>query len=129
QTISTLCKKTIRSPDGLHFSHYIMPVRLFKVNLSTLSLKFSLDLLSLSLGNALFNNLRCAVNKLFSLFQAKTCDLANHFDDFNLGSACCYKLYVKLILLLCCCSSVSGRCCNYNACCCRYAKLFFTCFN
>ena len=65
---------------------------LFKVNLCALLLKFSLDLLSLSFGSALFNYLRSVVYEIFSFFQSKTCNLTYNLDYFNLGSTCRYKL-------------------------------------
>ena len=58
-------------------------IGLFKCNLSSLSLKFSFDVLSLSFGCALFNNLRSTINDSFSLFKSKTCNLTNNFDNFN----------------------------------------------
>src|SRR5699024_8064749 len=101
--------------------------RLFQVDFCSLLFQFSLDLLSLCLGNSLFQYLRSVVNKLFCFFQSKTCDLTYSLDNLNLGSTRRYELYIELILFFCCCS-LSACCCNYNACCCRYAELFFTSF-
>ena len=100
---------------------------LFQSNLCALCLELCLQLLSLSLGCALLNYLRSAVNYFLSFLQAKTSCLTNNLDNLNLVRANLCQLYVELSLLFSFLSCASTCCCYYNACCCRYAKLFLTC--
>ena len=99
--------------------------RLLKGDLSSLSLKLSLKVISGSLVSSLLKNLRSALNEILSFLQAKTCDLTNDLDDLDLVRANLGQLNIELGLLFCRCST----CCRasyYDACCCRYAKLFLT---
>src|SRR5699024_8496518 len=101
--------------------------QLLQSNFCSLCLQFGLQLLSLSLGYALFQNLRSAVYNSLSLFQSQTSCLTNNFDNFNFVRSNICQLYVKLVFLLSGLSS-SACCCYNNACCCRYAKLLLTSF-
>ena len=99
-------------------------IGLFKCNLSSLSLKFSFDILRLSFGCALFNNLRSTINDSFSLFKSKTCDFTNNLDNFNFRCASRYKFYVELFFFFCCCSTVCS-CCYLCSCVCVTIRLCF----
>ena len=100
---------------------------LFQSNLCALCLELCLQLLSLSLGCALLNYLRSAVNYFLSFLQAKTSCLTNNLDNLNLVRANLCQLYIELSLLFSFLSCASTCCCYYNACCCRYANLFLSC--
>ena len=95
---------------------------LLKSNLSALSLKLSLEILSLCLRSSLLENLRCSLNGLLSFLKAKTSSLTYNLDNLDLVRTNISKLYVELSLLLSwSCSSASS---NNNTCSSRYAKLF-----
>ena len=99
-----------------------MSRRLLKGNLSALSLKLSLEILSLCLWSSLLENLRCSLNGLLSFLKAKTSSLTYNLDNLDLVRTNISKLYVELSLLLSwSCSSASS---NNNTCSSRYAKLF-----
>ncbi len=99
-----------------------MSRRLLKGNLSSLSLKLSLEILSLCLRSSLLENLRCSLNGLLSFLKAKTSSLTYNLDNLDLVRTNISKLYVELSLLLSrSCSSASS---NNNTCSSRYAKLF-----
>ncbi len=99
-----------------------MSRRLLKGNLSALSLKLSLEILSLCLRSSLLENLRCSLNGLLSFLKAKTSSLTYNLDNLDLVRTNISKLYVELSLLLSwSCSSASS---NNNTCSSRYAKLF-----
>ena len=103
-------------------------IGLFKCNLSSLSLKFSFDVLRLSFGCALFNNLRSTINDSFSLFKSKTCNLTNNFDNFNFVRAYLCKLYVKLIFLLSCLACCTCFFATTTPAFCGNTELFLTSF-
>lgn len=95
---------------------------LLKGNLSALSLKLSLEILSLCLRSSLLENLRCSLNGLLSFLKTKTSSLTYNLDNLDLVRTNISKLYVELSLLLSwSCSSASS---NNNTCSSRYAKLF-----
>ena len=99
-----------------------MSLLLLKGNLSALSLKLSLEILSLCLWSSLLENLRCSLNGLLSFLKAKTSSLTYNLDNLDLVRTNISKLYVELSLLLSwSCSSASS---NNNTCSSRYAKLF-----
>ena len=99
-----------------------MSRRLLKGNLSALSLKLSLEILSLCLRSSLLENLRCSLNGLLSFLKAKTSSLTYNLDNLDLVRTNISKLYVELSLLLSwSCSSATS---NNNTCSSRYAKLF-----
>ena len=99
-----------------------MSLLLLKGNLSALSLKLSLEILSLCLRSSLLENLRCSLNGLLSFLKAKTSSLTYNLDNLDLVRTNISKLYVELSLLLSwSCSSASS---NNNTCSSRYAKLF-----
>ncbi len=99
-----------------------MSLLLLKSNLSALSLKLSLEILSLCLRSSLLENLRCSLNGLLSFLKAKTSSLTYNLDNLDLVRTNISKLYVELSLLLSwSCSSASS---NNNTCSSRYAKLF-----
>ena len=99
-----------------------MSRRLLKGNLSALSLKLSLEILSLCLRSSLLENLRCSLNGLLRFLKAKTSSLTYNLDNLDLVRTNISKLYVELSLLLSwSCSSASS---NNNTCSSRYAKLF-----
>ena len=99
-----------------------MSLLLLKSNLSALSLKLSLEILSLCLWSSLLENLRCSLNGLLSFLKAKTSSLTYNLDNLDLVRTNISKLYVELSLLLSwSCSSASS---NNNTCSSRYAKLF-----
>ena len=83
---------------------------LFQVHLCSLCLKLCLNLLCLCLGSAFFHYLRSAVNKLFRLFQPKSCNLADNLDYFNLGSSRRYQFYIEFCFLYPQCTSVEYIC-------------------
>ncbi len=99
-----------------------MSLLLLKSNLSALSLKLSLEILSLCLRSSLLENLRCSLNGLLSFLKAKTSSLTYNLDNLDLVRTNISKLYVELSLLLSwSCSSATS---NNNTCSSRYAKLF-----
>ena len=99
-----------------------MSLLLLKSNLSALSLKLSLEILSLCLRSSLLENLRCSLNGLLSFLKAKTSSLTYNHDNLDLVRTNISKIYVELSLLLSwSCSSASS---NNNTCSSRYAKLF-----
>ena len=99
-----------------------MSLLLLKGNLSALSLKLSLEILSLCLRSSLLENLRCSLNGLLSFLKAKTSSLTYNLDNLDLVRTNISKLYVELSLLLSwSCSSATS---NNNTCSSRYAKLF-----
>ena len=99
-----------------------MSLLLLKSNHSALSLKLSLEILSLCLRSSLLENLRCSLNGLLSFLKAKTSSLTYNLDNLDLVRTNISKLYVELSLLLSwSCSSASS---NNNTCSSRYAKLF-----
>ncbi len=99
-----------------------MSLLLLKSNLSALSLKLSLEILSLCLRSSLLENLRSSLNGLLSFLKAKTSSLTYNLDNLDLVRTNISKLYVELSLLLSwSCSSATS---NNNTCSSRYAKLF-----
>ncbi len=99
-----------------------MSLLLLKGNLSALSLKLSLEILSLCLRSSLLENLRSSLNGLLSFLKAKTSSLTYNLDNLDLVRTNISKLYVELSLLLSwSCSSATS---NNNTCSSRYAKLF-----
>ena len=99
-----------------------MSRRLLKGNLSALSLKLSLEILSLCLRSSLLENLRSSLNGLLSFLKTKTSSLTYNLDNLDLVRTNISKLYVELSLLLSwSCSSATS---NNNTCSSRYAKLF-----
>ena len=49
---------------------------------------------SICLRNAFFQWLRCAVNQVFSFFQAEAGQSAHYFDDVDLVGATIFKNYI-----------------------------------
>src|SRR6266536_1099721 len=59
----------------------IVPMKLFHFHFSTGFNKLLLCIFSFLLANTGFYRLRCAVNQVFSLFQAKTGKSTNNFNN------------------------------------------------
>ena len=90
-----------------------MKIKLLKSNLSTFSLNLSLDIISFSLRNVLFDYLRSALYEILCFLKSKTCDLTNNLDNLNLVSTNLCKLNVELSLLFStCCASFNSRTVN-----------------
>ena len=107
--------RTRKTQKGIPLSRYPHHCfsELFKSNLRSLSLEFRLELLSLSLGHALFNHLRSLVDYCLRLFQAKSGRFADNLDNLNLVRADLGQLDIEGILLLL--SRSVSRCRHYDA--------------
>ena len=116
--------RTRETQKGIPPSRYPLDclAGLFKGNFRSLSLKFRLEFLSLSLGNALFHHLRSLIDHCLRLFQAKSGRFADNLDNLNLVRADLGQLNIEGILLFLCRSVC--RCRHYNARRCGYAELF-----
>ena len=82
---SQIISKTPRSITlpGVKSFIWIIYAKLLNCSLSSGFLKFLLDVLSLFLANALFNNLGSSCNKILSFLKSETCDLTNNLDYRN----------------------------------------------
>ena len=88
---------------------------LLELNFSTCFLKLAFDLLSLFLGNTLFNGLGSTVNERLSIAQRKTGKILHDLDNLELGLASALQDNVERRLL---CSSSLACCsgsCNGNS--------------
>ena len=92
-------------------------VVLFKFNFSSFSLELLLQALSLGLSQTFLNFAWSLVNESLSFLQAKTSELLNEFDNFELVSTSSLEHYVERRFLLLGSSTTSGGTCgNCNSC-------------
>ncbi len=86
---------------GLSFSVILGVLKLLNLNGCTDLFKSLLESLSVFLGNAFLNGLRCTVNEVLCLLKSKSASVLNNLDNVELLVASSSKDNVKLGLLLC----------------------------
>src|SRR5690606_20801996 len=90
---------------------------LLKFDFSTSFFKLLLSFFSFGFSNTFFDVFRCAVNQIFSFFQAQTGDFTNNFNHANFVCADFSQVNGELSLLSSSSASVTASSrCNSNSC-------------
>ena len=110
--------KIKKSVTGRWLRSFLIEMKLLNFNFCASSLELLSDLVSLFLGDTLFESLGSCLNEVLSILKTKAGELTDNLDNVELGSACCLKDNVKLGLLLCCgsCCCAGSGCNCYGSC-------------